>query len=217
MGRSSKAGKSLVLASPRTTARREPPSARDLAYEAAREHEARFLEARRGLVRDTVDAVVAMGGILRAARHALGAGYLPWVSDRLGIDRTTAANYVVVAELARHSPAVIERHQDLGVTRLYRLGRLPPEPRAAVLATPGLARLTDSEFATLLAGSEAPPARRVTGNMRGHGLRIKAHAMVEKLREQRAPRIADPQMRAAVKEQLLELSRAARELADKIR
>ena len=113
--------------------------------------------------------------------------------------------------------ALIERHKDLGVSRLYRIARLPPDARAALLATPGLARLTDGEFAHLVADTEPAPARLVTGNMRGHGLRVKAQAMTQKLRGQRAPQIADADMRLAVKKDLLELSRAARELADKIR
>ena len=216
MGRNVKAKKAIELVK-KNPARRTTRADARFDDGAIRMLEARFFEAHRALVHGTVEAVIAMGGILRDARVKLEGEWTRWAEQRLFLDRSTARNYVAMAELARTSPALVERHKDLGVSRLYRIARLPPEARAALLATPGLTDLTDTEFAQVAAGSDEPGTRVVTGNMRGHGLRIKARSMAERLRASTAPRIDDPAMRASVKKELLDLAKAARELAMRIK
>lgn len=177
---------------------------------------ARFVEVRATWFRDTVDAVVQMGEILREARERLPRVYTRWVEERLHLDRSTAQNYVRLAEYARHAPGELERHKQLGISKLYKVARLPVEARRALLATPDLVRLTDGEFHELTASS-LPPARKPTGNMKAHGLRMRVQAATAVVRRAPPGQIGNPEMRAALKKDLLELARAAREMAGRIK
>ncbi|MSP63694.1 MAG: hypothetical protein EXR72_25780 [Myxococcales bacterium] len=103
----------------------------------------RFLELRRQGVRALVDMAVELGGILLEGRRALQGSYHRWLSERLGIERTTAANYVALAQLGRDSPALIERFRQLGAAKLYRVARLSLEGRHAVLKTASLDEMND--------------------------------------------------------------------------
>lgn len=177
---------------------------------------ARFVEVRAAWFRDTVDAVVQMGEILREGRERLSGSYGRWVEERLHLDRSTAQNYVRLAEYARHAPGEFERHKQLGISKLYKIARLPVEARRAVLATPELSRLTDGEFHSLTASS-LPPARKPSGNMKAHGLRMRVQAATAVVRRAPPSHIGNPEMRAGLKKDLIELARAARALAGKIK
>ncbi len=172
---------------------------------------ARFAEVRSVLFKDTVDATVQLGRILREGRPKIGRNYLRWTRERLHIERSTAANYVRLAELAIHSPAVLERFKDLGVAKLYKLAGLSPEARQLVLRTPNLGRLTDSEF-HLLTAEHRRAGRKVSGNMRAHGMRVKLSSFQRQLKT--VPRgITNQEMRAGLKRDLLSLAAHLRALA----
>src|SRR5262245_39727625 len=107
----------------------------------ARALTARFLEVRTQVVRQLVEAGVEMGQILEEGRKRFGGYYAEWVTERLGLVVTTAANYVALYRLARHSPALVERHRELGVAKLYKLARVSTERRDELLRTPGLLQM----------------------------------------------------------------------------
>lgn len=178
---------------------------------------ARFHELRRQTTRHLVDASKELGQILDQARQTLRGHYQRWVAERLHVEPSTAANYIGLARLAKDSPALIERHQELGVSKLYMLARLAPEPRAEILRTPDLQGMTDSEFHALTARHRAKPARKVTGNMRAQGMLNKLIAMDAALAGMTAPRVTDDGKRAEVRKRLLDIARAARALADRFR
>ncbi len=68
----------------------------------------------------------------------------------------------------------------LGVTKLYTLARMAPASRHQLLREPRLADMGDREFRALTSPLLLR-TRKVTGNMRGHGLRMKVRAMYEAL------------------------------------
>lgn len=209
MGRPGKAGKALE--------RVDPASIVDPIDSAqAQALVARFLELRRQTARHLVDASTGLGEILDDARRILRGHYQRWLAERLGVEPRTAGNYVALARLARDSPALVERHRELGVAKLYQLARIAPEPRAEILRTPDLQRLTDVEFHALTA-RHRKPARKVTGNMRAQGILNKLTAMDAELSRLTAPRVTDDDKRAQVRRRLLDLARTARALAERFR
>jgi hypothetical protein len=177
---------------------------------------ARFHQARADWIRDSVDVVVELGGILLEGKRSLGPAFHRWIAEELHVEPATARNYIRLAEFSRHSPAAIERFKALGVAKLYKIARLPPPARDAVLHTPEVDQLTDGEFHTLTS-SYLTPARKVSGNMRAHGLRQKVRASTTMLLKPPPARIEDDEMRRGLKQDLLELARTARALAMRIK
>jgi len=141
---------------------------------------ARFKQVREEGAEQLVDLAAALGAILHEARVHLRGQYHRWLDERLGLDRGTARNYSALAALARESPAIITRHKRLGVTKLYTLARMAPASRHQLLREPRLADMGDREFRALTSPLLLR-TRKVTGNMRGHGLRMKVRAMYEAL------------------------------------
>ncbi|MEK6609152.1 MAG: hypothetical protein AABZ30_15950 [Myxococcota bacterium] len=175
----------------------------------------RFLELRRQAFRDAVDTVAELGEILREGRTLLAGVYLRWTEDRLGIDYKTARNYEALAHLAAEAPDVIQRFKELGPSKLYRVARLAPAARRVVLRTPDLHDMTDQAFAEVVA-PYIVKGRPVTGNMRAHGLRMKAQAFGERLRRLRLPAIRDDAMRAGLRDDLIALADEIKRLASRL-
>src|SRR5262245_32554476 len=82
---------------------------------------ARFLEVRAQTVRLVVEAAVEMGQILEQGHKRLGRNYHEWVTQRLGLVAATAVNYRALYRMAHQSPALVERHRELGAAKLYKL------------------------------------------------------------------------------------------------
>jgi len=177
----------------------------------------RFGEIREQSYRYLADSSRDAGLVLEEARKILvaKADFNQWRAS-LGVSRTSATNFVNVARLARQAPAVYERWRILGPTKLYRVARLAPAGRTAVLAKPGIEELTDAEFALLCAPHETEPTVEVTGNMVGQGLVQKALGMNGKLGAWQLPAITSDEIRRQLKKELLQISRQARELARKL-
>jgi hypothetical protein len=173
----------------------------------------RFLELKQQAFRDLVDTAVELGEILVEARKALWGNYRRWIRERLQIDRSTADNYSALARLARESPAVIQRWKELGPSKLYQIARLPAPGRRAVLRLPRLQERTDREFSELVRPHRVL-RRKVTGNMRAHGLRMKVEAWIRTLDGERLPRVENGALRVRLRQRLLDLARRARALAE---
>jgi hypothetical protein len=176
----------------------------------------RFHDLRRQGFRSLVDLSVELGRLLIDARERLRGTYNRWLRERLGVELTTAANYVALARLATESPATVERFKELGTAKLYRVARLPPEARKLVLHNPNVSGMNDRDFATLTR-PHLKRTRRVTGTMRAHGMRQKLEAVAETLATMPVPRGIDEELREELRGQLRELSRRALELEQKLR
>lgn len=133
---------------------------------------ARFHEARRQGARTLVELAVELGQILLEGQRSLDLAFRPWLRERLGLELSTAHNYMAMGRLAREAPAMLERHKDLGASKLYQVARLEAPGRHAVLSTPGIAQLTDRDFKRVV-DPHRPRRRKVTPAMRAHGLREK--------------------------------------------
>lgn len=175
----------------------------------------RFLELRRQGFRDLVDMAVELGEILIQARPLLRGVYQKWLREHLGVDPATAENYVALARLSKEAPHVIQRWKELGPTKLYRVARLPPPGRSAIFKVRGLADMTDGEFVEVTA-RYLVRRRKVTGNMRAHGLRMKVQGFTQRLARTRLPAIEDDQLRSDLRRDLVELARRVRELLGKL-
>jgi hypothetical protein len=172
----------------------------------------RFSELRREAFRNLVDRGIELGEILLEARPLLKGHYHRWLEERLEVQDGTARNYVALAALAHQEPGVIQRWKELGPSKLYRLARISPGGRREVLRAEGLREMTDFEFSALTR-RHVLSVRKVTGNMRAHGLRMKVRSFAKLLEGTRLPRIEDAAMRAGLRDDLLELGRRARSLA----
>src|SRR5262249_51070675 len=138
-------------------------------------------------VRFVVDRSIAAGRVLLKGAQILrgSRAFRRWLTE-LGVSPATAQNYIKIAELDRHSPGLVERWKILGPAKLYRVARLNPEARQDVLKTPHLIEMTDGEFAQLSAPFRTR-TRRVTGNMRGHGMTESVRGMAVRLRRFKLP------------------------------
>jgi hypothetical protein len=174
----------------------------------------RLLELRRQMFSDAVDTVVELGEILRQGRVILAGHYRRWL-DQLAISRATARNYERLALTAEEDPRLIQRFKELGTTKLYRLAVMNPEGRKSVLGrgkTEDLRALTAREFAALTA-SHVKRTRKVTADMRAHGLRMKVRSWAQTLHRTRIGRIRSPELRADLKETLEGIASLAGKLA----
>lgn len=133
---------------------------------------ARFHEVRRQGMRGLVELAVELGQILIEAHRRLGRAYRPWLREQLGLEPSTAQNYVAMGRMALDAPALVERHKDLGASKLYQVARLEPPARQAILATPGIAALNDREFKKVV-DPHRTRRRKVTPAMRAYGMREK--------------------------------------------
>jgi hypothetical protein len=176
--------------------------------------EARFHELRRQANVMVVEVAAELGGILGELKKTLRGRYLEFVRERLGILRATAANYQVAHKLAKESPAVVERWKHLGAGKIYGIARLEPARRHELLKRGDLDELDDRAFASLtrVGGKKT---RKVTGNMRGHGLAQAVEAVTRRLRKG-VPELTNTEIRANLMFQLEELTRAAADLRHKI-
>lgn len=184
-----------------------PPEAEALAT--------RFEELRRQGLRTLVDLAVELGELLLAARPLLHRSFGTWTRERLGLEHSTAGNYVAMALMARQSPQVIERHKELGVSKLYQLARLPAPARQELLRRPDLGSKTDRELKRLV-DPYRERTRKVTGNMRAHGLRQKLASYTAALKTARLGRLTDDDLREALREDLRTLRRVVDEALDRL-
>lgn len=176
----------------------------------------RFQELRREGMRTLVDLAVSLGQILIEAKRALKGSYHVWLRERLGLEQSTARNYVAMGQLAREAPAVVERHKELGAAKLYQVARLLPEARHEVLARRDLPQLNDRQFHAVVAPHRTR-SRKVTGNMRAHGLRLKIQSYTRTITAARPGRITDDETLAALKRDLAALQGAVETLAARLR
>ncbi|MEK6608095.1 MAG: hypothetical protein AABZ30_10575 [Myxococcota bacterium] len=210
MGRPTKAVTALARASAAT-----PPTGDPLEAPKVAALTERFLELKRQTLRDLVDRAVELGELLAEARPLLRGHYHRWLDERLGVDSSTAENYVALARLAREDPGLIQRFKELGPAKLYRVARLAPAARRKVLGRSGLDAMTDLEFAEVV-GPYLEPGRKVTGNMKAHGLRMRVRGFAEKLGRTLPPAVDNGEMRAGLRRELLELARQIRAFADRL-
>jgi hypothetical protein len=175
----------------------------------------RFLELRREIFRNLVDRAVELGELLLEARPLLRGQYQRWLRERLGVDGGTAENYLRLARLARDSPGVLQRWKELGVSKLYRIARLPAPARKKVLRLDRLAAMSDREFSEATS-DYLPPLRKVSDNMRAHGLRMRLRAFTGVVAATRALEITDDRLRAGLRADLAALARALRALGGRI-
>src|SRR5262245_22770651 len=125
MGRKTKAFAALArvrAASPQAVSAADAPV--DEPSLAMRVLTARFHDAKARWYRDTFEAVVEMGTILRQGKKQLGEKYSQWIKEDLHVEQATAMNYIRVAELVQDRPGSTEQYQQIGVTKLYRIARM---------------------------------------------------------------------------------------------
>ena len=178
----------------------------------------RFLELHREAFRNAVDVVIELGEILLEAKPRLPGAYGRWL-ERLGVSLQSAHNYESLAVLSAKHPGVIERWKELGLSKLYRIGALSQEGRKAVLkpgAAPRLSAMNDREFAELTK-RYVPEKRKVTPEMRAHGLRMKLAAWIQVLEAARLRDLENERMRAGLLADLEALGRAAAAAARTVR
>jgi len=190
-------------------------AARDAALERLT---ARYLELRQQAFRDAVDTVIELGEILIQVEALLGREFGDWL-DRVATADRTAHNYVALAELAEEQPGVIQTWKELGPTKLYRIAHLPASSRRALLKpsqAEKLADATDREFAEIVA-PYVVKKRKVTADMRAHGLRMKVKAWTNTIRSTRVRGIKDADLRKGLDAELGELVRGIEALRRQIR
>ena len=215
-GRPSQARKALARAR-RAPPPPPPPPAAEKAFDARDlfRLETRFVELRRDKQRDEVEQTIELGEILIEAKPKLSRTYHLWLSKRLHVQSSTAANYQTLAKFAGEKPGVIHRWKELGTSKLYRLARITDKGLGKALATPGLAEMTDRQFAALTKPFVAR-TRKVTGNMTAHGIRQEVQGFTRKLDEREVPEIDKPEILAGLKKDLVGLIRAARAFLGKL-
>lgn len=180
----------------------------------------RFLELRQQLARDAVESMREMGRVLQQARALLDRDYGRWIEDELGISRAAGSNYERVYELSQTTPRLFIDHKELGASKMIRLARVVPKMRAVVLkqktAKKTTADMTDAEFALITKPYLQRP-RKISGNMKAHGLRMKLRALTQTLRTAtRYPKITDANMRKRLIADLKATAVAANSLARKL-
>jgi hypothetical protein len=178
----------------------------------------RFLELHREGFRTAVNLVVELGQILLEAKPRLRGSYARWL-DRLGVSPQTARNYESLAQLSARHPGVIEQWKELGPAKLYRIGALSQEGRRAILkpnAAPRLQAMNPREFAELTR-RYVVERRKVTPEMKAHGLRMKLAAWVQALEAVRLGGITSEEMRAGLLGDLGALGKAAAAVAREVR
>jgi hypothetical protein len=145
----------------------------------------------------------------------LAGSFHRWLRDKVGIEPQTARNYLALARMARESPGAVERWKELGASKLYRVARLPREGQRAVLRTPRLAEMTDREFKAVT-GPYLVQQRKVTGNMRAHGLRMKLQSFRRDIAGARLSGIQDDAIRTGLRDDLEALARTVETLLGRL-
>lgn len=176
---------------------------------------ARFQELRRQLFRDAVDTAVEMGDILREGRALSGNRYSHWL-EQLGITYATGRNYESLALLAEEQPRILQRFKELGPTKLYRIALLDDEGRKAVTESLGPEKLVAMNLEEFSAVTKpyVKKRRRVTADMRAHGLRQKVRSWNDTLRAARIGAIRGDGLRKDLGKKLKALAAIAAKLAD---
>jgi hypothetical protein len=183
----------------------------------------RFHELKEQLLRDAVETMREMGEILEQGAARLGRRrYGAWVEQDLGISRAAASNYVRVLELSRTTPRLFLDWKELGASKMVRLARVAPRRRRTAvrkkLRGKDVHEMTDAEFA-VVTRPYIEHKRKVTGNMRAHGLRMKAralHATLERACGELSD-VSDAAIRTALRADLEALARVARRLRARLR
>ncbi|HEY3235135.1 MAG TPA: hypothetical protein VGJ84_10470 [Polyangiaceae bacterium] len=178
---------------------------------------ARFLELRSTLFRDSVDTIVELGEILHQGSKLLRGQYVRWLGE-LRVPRSTANRYVQLFLASRQAPGLIQKWKELGPGKLYKLARIEPADRHEILKASRrdeLLRMNDEEFAEV-ASPYLKRRRKVTTDMRAHGLRMKVRAWVEALGSSRVDGIQDDTLRSGLRTELRALSRQAAGLASRL-
>ena len=181
---------------------------------------ARFLQLREQLARDAVETMREMGKVLHEARTLLGRDYGLWIREELGISRAAASNYKRVFEMSESTPKIFVEKKDLGPSKIIRLARVAPDKRSTALnkkvGRKTVAAMTDAEFA-LVTKPYLQRQRKVSGNMKAHGLRMKLAALMQTLRgAKRYPKISDDELRRRLAADLEKLATLAHTLAHKL-
>jgi len=172
----------------------------------------RFIELRAQLFRDLVETTVELGQVLREARPLLHGHWARWL-QRMQLTPRTAVNYMRLAQLAEQSPRIVTEWKELGTSKLYRVAALPPPARKTLLKRSerdGLLQMNDREFAALTKPHMAR-RRKVTADMRVHGLRMKLAAWSKTLAAAKTRGIKSPELKRGLDEDLAALIRVARE------
>jgi len=169
----------------------------------------RYLELRRQVFRDAVDTLIELGQIAADVHRRLGRAYAGWLA-RVGTTYGSARNYAALAGLAAEQPEIVQGWKELGPTKLYRIAFLPKPTRKKVLRPhlrEDLTRATDAEFAQIVE-PHFVRKRKVTPEMRAHGLYMKVQAWTEALRKSKVAGVVDSRRKADLLAGLDALERA---------
>lgn len=180
---------------------------------------ARFLELKAQQFRDAVDTAIELGEILREVAPQIEGHARRWY-EILGISASAAHNYSRLAALAEGRPDIIQKWKEIGASKLYRVARMSPRGREAVLVKsekPRLIAINDLEFGALTAPYVPAPKRKVTADMRAHGFRMKVQAWSRKADAARLSGVADPALRAGLRKEILALCATLHEIAQALK
>ncbi len=171
----------------------------------------RFLELRAQLFRDMVETTIELGQILAEVRPLLRGHWQRWL-ERVELTPRAAINYMRLAELAQDAPKVIVDWKELGASKLYRVAALEPTARRRVLKKSErdeLLGMNHREFAVLIR-PHMKKRRKVTADMRAHGLRMKVIAWTEALGGAKIRGVKSDELRRGLVKDLDALARVAR-------
>jgi hypothetical protein len=174
----------------------------------------RYQELRRQAFRDAVDLTIELGQIVIDVHARLREGFGAWL-DEVGTTERTARNYVALARLAAEAPGIVQRWKELGPSKLYKVATLPAPARSKVLRKADgekLLKATDEEFAAIVA-PYSTQGRRVTAEMRAHGMRMKVQAWAQQVKSARLSGIEDAAKKAELRAEIASLVRALEALA----
>lgn len=178
----------------------------------------RFLQLRRELSMDAVQAVVAMGEIARRIKSSCQGHYRRWLKA-VGVSRSTGIRYERLSVLAERFPQLVETWKGLGPTKLYRLAELNEEGRREIIHSgppDRLLNMSEHEFEDLTAPFVNRP-RKVTADMKAHGFRMKIRAWIQATKDAGVREIRSPAVREELRRDLLALSRILRDKASFLR
>lgn len=115
--------------------------------------------------RRSADEVVAIGRQLTLIHDRLPRGlWVKWLGDNAGFSRSTASNYIEVAEFAGREAAQFARLKHLGPGKLYVLASTDPK-RVRALEPGKLVALPGSSKRKTIEDMTAPELVRVVGDL----------------------------------------------------
>lgn len=109
-------------------------------------------ECRRKWNRRTLQYILAVARIVRAARDAAGnyRRWCKWISESLRMNRSTVHRYLRVETLVGQNVASKQHFDQLSVAKLYALSRVSPERATKLLRSTRTRRMPDREFLAML-------------------------------------------------------------------